>query len=70
LLITIRFGDLPRYERTIAEPGNADWLLRRGLWMVVQVREAALPSFLPSFLLRHFCHLNNAIISKTGSEQL
>ena len=69
MLITIRFGDLPRYERTIAEPGNADWLLRRGLWMVVQVREAALLSFLPSFL-RHFCRLKNAIISKTGSEQL
>ena len=33
---SLRQGDLPRYERTLAEPSNADWLLRRGVWMVMQ----------------------------------
>lgn len=33
---SLRYGDLPLYENTLADPNNADWLLRRGLWMVVQ----------------------------------
>lgn len=54
---SMRYGDLPRYEHAIADPGNADWLLRRGLWMVVQ----ALRVVVQARFFRHVKKLNEEV---------
>ena len=54
---SMRYGDLPRYEHAMADPGNADWLLRRGLWMVVQ----ALRVVIQARFFRHVKKLNEEV---------
>ena len=54
---SLRYGDLPRYEHAMADPGNADWLLRRGLWMVVQ----ALRVVVQARFFRHVKKLNEEV---------
>ena len=54
---SLRQGDLPRYERTLAEPSNADWLLRRGIWMVMQ----ALRVVVQARFFRHVKKINEEV---------
>ena len=54
VLAAIRGGDLPRYERAMADGANTDWLMGRGLWMVMQ----ALRVVVQARFFRHVHKLN------------